>query len=568
MSSGEDRLAAALEQQLKPPWAIHRNVAWLEKRPGEEPQDGEADVVLAHPDLGVMVIEVKGGRIQRVGGQWESVDRNGRANTIKDPFAQVTRAMHRLKRVCGAMPAWPSHDVRFTRAVCFPDAAYDRSMTPDGPREIVIDHGDLADSGGHVQAIFDWWSRSGDASIDGGAPGAIGMKALHELLARDLEIASPLAAGVAADESRILTLSERQFAVLDMLAAQRRALILGVAGSGKTLIAAEKARRLAAQGFDVLFTCFNRPLAEFLAATVGRNERVTVSTFHRLSERLGQEAGLIGPSPEHDTAYFDRLADVLDRALKILTDVRYDAIVVDEGQDLDAEWWLPLLDLLRDRERGIVYVFGDANQDLYHAREPDELGVVMPEAIEPIYLTENRRSTRAIHDFALRFAAPMTDGVPASALGPEGRPVEVFTYPEGDGDACRRVLGTVLRRVVDAGRVAPSDVVVLTPRSPRSSWLMSADGSPIEAWPYRLMPEYGPEGSVLPPPTKGGEVRVATIHRYKGLESPVVVLCEIDGRIQEAELAALLYVGATRARAHLVIVAAESLAAFLGEPSG
>lgn len=67
----------------------------------------------------------------------------------------------------------------------------------------------------------------------------IGIKALHELLARDFEIASLLAAGVADDEARILTLSERQFAVLDMLAAQRRALILGVAGSGNTLIAAE-----------------------------------------------------------------------------------------------------------------------------------------------------------------------------------------------------------------------------------------------------------------------------------------------------------------------------------------
>lgn len=564
MSSGEDRLAAALEQALKPPWAMYRNVAWLEKRPGEEPQDGEADVVLAHPDLGVMVIEVKGGRVQRIGGRWDSIDRNGHAHPIKDPFAQVTRAMHRLKRVCQALPAWPSHDVRFTRAVAFPDAAYDRSMTPDGPREMVIDHDDMAHVGARAGAIFDWWSRSGDAAADGGAPGAIGMKALHELLARDLEIASPLAAGVAADESRILTLSERQFTVLDMLAAQRRALILGVAGSGKTLIAAEKARRLAAQGFDVLFTCFNRPLAEFLSARIGRNERVTVSTFHRLSERLGQEAGLIGPEPEHDSAYFDRLPDILDRSLKVLTGVRYDAIVVDEGQDIDAEWWLPLLDLLRDRERGIVYVFGDANQDLYHAREPDEMGVVMPESIDPIYLTENRRSTRAIHDFALRFAAPMTDGVPSSSLGPEGRRVEVFTYPEGDADACRRVLGTVLRRVVDAGRVAGSEVVVLTPRSPRSSWLMRADGQAVEAWPYRLMPEYGPEGSVLPPPTRGGEVRVATIHRYKGLESPVVVLAETDERVDEADLAPLLYVGATRARAHLVVLCSEALAGRIG----
>ena len=62
---------------------------------------------------------------------------------------------------------------------------------------------------------------------------------------------------------------------------------------------------------------------------------------------------------------------------------------------------------------------------------------------------------------------------------------------------------------------------------------------------------------LLPPPSKGNEVRVATIHRYKGLESPVVVLAEIDGRVGEEELASLLYVGATRARAHLVVVASD-----------
>jgi hypothetical protein len=564
MSSGEDRFASALEQALAPPWAVYRNVAWLETRPGDEPADGEADVVLAHPDLGVMVIEVKGGSVRRLNGRWESVDRSGHAHDIKNPFAQATGNMHRLRRVAHALPAWPAHDVRFTRAVAFPDAAYDRSMTPDGPREIVIDHDDLADAGARIGAIFDWWSRSGDASADGGAPGANGMAALHELLARDLEIASPLAAGVAADEAQIIRLSEHQFAILDMLWRERRAVILGVAGSGKTLIAAEKARRLAAQGFEVLFTCFNRPLAEFLAATIGRTERITVTTFHRLAERLGQEAGLISPDPARDTAYFDGLPDVLDRALQALPQVRYDAIVVDEGQDLDQEWWLPLLDLLRDPRQGVVYVFGDANQDLYHAREPAELGVVMPESPAIYYLTENRRSTRAIHDFALRFASPEPDAPPSVALGPDGRPPEIFTYADGDADACRKVLGTALRRIIDTGRVPAADVVVLTPRSNRSSWLMRTDGQPVEAWPYRLMPEYGPEGTVLPPPERGGEVRVATIHRYKGLEAPVVVLCELDSRVADADLASLLYVGASRARSHLVVVCADGLSDRIG----
>ncbi len=98
-SAGEDRLAAALEKALKPPWAIYRNVAWLEKRPGDEPADGEADLVLAHPDLGVMVIEVKGGRVQRIGGRWESVDGSGNGQPDQGPV----RAGHAARCTgCGA----------------------------------------------------------------------------------------------------------------------------------------------------------------------------------------------------------------------------------------------------------------------------------------------------------------------------------------------------------------------------------------------------------------------------------------------------------------------------------
>jgi hypothetical protein len=560
-SAGEDRLAAALEAQLKPPWRLYRNVAWLGKAPGKEPQDGEADVVIAHPDLGVMVIEVKGGGVRRTGpDRWESVDRSGAVHNIKDPFAQATRAMHGLRRTCEDVPGWPAASARFTRAIAFPDATYDpHPAAPDGPREIVIDRDDLANAAKRVRDIFDWWSASGDASTDGAPLTVAGMGALDALLARPMEIPSPLAAGIAADEE-LIALSAQQFGLLDSLTAQRRALILGVAGSGKTLLAAEKARRLAAQGFDVLLTCFNRPLAEHLAATIGRTKGVTVSTFHRLAESLGQEAGLIGPDPAHDTSYFDTLPEVLDRALGMLPEHRYDAIVVDEGQDLDSVWWLPLLDLLRDSERGIVYVFGDANQDLYHAREPAELGVVMPESPPTYYLNEDRRCTRSIHEFAARYAVPDAGAPPATSVGPRGRAVEVVMYPDGDEEACRKAVAKVLRGILDAGKVVASDVVVLTPRSPRSSWLMHPDGKPVEAWPYRFMPEYGPEGAVLPAPTRGGEVRVATVHRFKGLESPVVVLAEIDERISPEDVASLLYVGATRARSHLVVVASEPLA--------
>src|SRR5688500_15468576 len=121
MSTGEDRLASALEKALKAPWAVYRNVAWLERRRGDEPADGQAGVGVAHPDLGGMVVEVKGGRVGRIGGQGESVDGSGDRHKIKDPFAQVTREMHGLRRKCEELPAWPAQRVRFARAVCLPD---------------------------------------------------------------------------------------------------------------------------------------------------------------------------------------------------------------------------------------------------------------------------------------------------------------------------------------------------------------------------------------------------------------------------------------------------------------
>ena len=559
-SSAEDRLEAALREQLSEPYVVYRNVAWLTKADADDPRDGEADLVVAHPELGIMVIEVKGGGIRRIGGRWESQDRTGTAHRIKDPFAQATREMHSLRRLATARQDWPAHDVRFCRAVAFPDIRYGTALQPDGPPEIVIDADDLERLADRIGQIFDWWAAHPEEGRRGGAPTHIGMKALHALLGRDFEIPSPLQLQLAEDERQIIRLSQDQYDILDHLRAQRRALILGVAGSGKTLLAAEQTRRMAELNHRVLLTCFNRPLAEHLRGSIGTAEGVDVFTFHGLAEELATRAGVTLHMRHDDPTYFDvDLPQALADAAERLPEHRYDAIVVDEAQDIDAVWWLPLLDLLADREGGRLFVFGDANQDLYHA-DPEEIGVVMPDR-PPVYLLqENRRTTRAIHEWAHRWAGSRpieTDDGPIDfhprAVGPEGRPVQVLAYPDGDADACRRALGTTLRELMGpGGGVSPRDIVVLTPRSPRSSWLA---GQKVGS--YMLASEAGPEGAPMPPPTSAREIRLSTIHRFKGLESPVVILAELDSRVSAEQLPGLLYVGATRARTHLVVIGSD-----------
>lgn len=58
--------------------------------------------------------------------------------------------------------------------------------------------------------------------------------------------------------------TQQQYEVLDMIARNRRCLVDGAAGTGKTYVAVEAARRFAAEGQRVLLCCFNRHLGRWL----------------------------------------------------------------------------------------------------------------------------------------------------------------------------------------------------------------------------------------------------------------------------------------------------------------
>src|SRR5262245_20543040 len=78
-------------------WEVFHSVAWQAPRAGRE-GDGEADFVLLHPRHGLLVLEVKGGRINVDEGRWSSIDRYGTRHPIKDPFRQATASKHALLR--------------------------------------------------------------------------------------------------------------------------------------------------------------------------------------------------------------------------------------------------------------------------------------------------------------------------------------------------------------------------------------------------------------------------------------------------------------------------------------
>ena len=104
------------------------------------------------------------------------------------------------------------------------------------------------------------------------------------------------------------------------------------------------------------------------------------------------------------------------QAAEVRPDLRYDAIIVDEGQDF-RPWWWPALDSILEPGAGKqLYVFLDSNQKVYHEADalPGDVGLV------PIRLSYNLRNTRRIHETAGRYYS----GHPVEALGPQGVEVE------------------------------------------------------------------------------------------------------------------------------------------------
>jgi superfamily I DNA and RNA helicase len=148
-------------------------------------------------------------------------------------------------------------------------------------------------------------------------------------------------------DKEILEATRSQYKVLSLLHRQKRALISGPAGSGKTFLALEKARRIVEKHSSkrVLLVCFNIRLSRHLSKLTSGLPQVDVFYFHQLCLAFCRKAGIkLMPADKaksiEDYYLFD-LPEGFMKALDVVAE-RYDALIVDEGQDFDSTWWIPL----------------------------------------------------------------------------------------------------------------------------------------------------------------------------------------------------------------------------------
>lgn len=524
-----DRLRDQLED-----FTVFYHSPWYDENAAHGSRDGEADFVVAHPHWGFVVLEVKGGVISRdeTTRIWRSRNKQGSVFEIKNPVEQALVSKHVILRKL--LKAWKGKApfIRVKHGVVFPDSGRPRNsnaLGADMPLEIFAFAEDMDQLGAKVVKILMTEPELSETRY--GNLGEHGIEILHQLFDRGFELDVSLAALLAEDENKIIQLTEQQNAYLDLTRPQRRAIFTGGAGTGKTTLAIEKSKRLAQEGAEVLLLCFNNPLSAYLHSQVKDFANITASSFHRFCLSAIARAGIaFDHNEEGDRRYFDEvLPEMLLAALSADDDLRYDAVIVDEGQDFLESWWEPLLLTLKDLD-GIFFVFKDDNQRIYRGESQKMPGLEK----DPLHLSVNFRNTQSI----FRATEKYYEGGDIRPGGPEGKEIEWCpTKPGNEVKAIEKAIN----RLINIEGIPEHDIVVLCACAREKSAL--APGDSIGRYKTGQSEDFS-----------GKSIRFDSIHRFKGLESKVVILTDMDDAVASNEL---MYVGLSRARLLLIVVASE-----------
>ncbi len=557
----EKDVARALAETLGDDVQVFHSYPWLRPKRDENGKkrflvEGEADFIVIHPRFGILDIEVKGGAMDYSPDEktFYRLLPNGRRRRVTDPFEQGRRNIYALKDEIMEQPAFRSLTAApfvYGYAAIFPDCTYESGLPPGADEMIVWDERHLGSLGAVVESAFRAWSRR---PFNHPLPPEH-LRAIKAALLPHFKLVPSLSRAVQRDEAALVRLTDQQRLLINFIGQRSEALVEGVAGSGKTMVAIDAARKFAAEGLNTLFLCYNEPLAEDLRQRLGETPRLAIKHFHSWCRQCCTQREVVASGirfdvptrePERTTFWEETSASLLCKAIDILK-IRYDAVIVDEGQDFLFDWWFPINDVLHGQSSSKennkkLFIFFDPAQNLY------EREVTFPITERPYPLEVNCRNTRTIASFCRQVSkSPMS----SDRLVPLGEEPSIHVA-EG-ATSQRKTVCHILDGLTAPGGLETRQIAILTAPSVKDSFLNGQNRiekhnlvSTLEQW-------------------KAGEgILVESAKRFKGLEADAVILAEVSGLATKYFSASDLYVASSRAKHRLHIVCSnQALAALL-----
>lgn len=505
---------------------------------------GEADFLVLIPSVGIVVIEVKSHQEIRVKqGSWYF----GRENVPHEsPFKQGETAMYSIRNhLVGLNPVFSR--IPFLNVSWFTEIDFPKVGQMEYQDWQVLNITDLDDSAGSLltsmaAGIKHLGIKLGISNANGAALNNDVMLEAVQLLRPDFDFAMSEKIFRSERRKELLKFAEDQYIALDIAIDNDAAIIKGAAGTGKSVLAIELARRFQSQDLKVALFCFNRLLSDEISNQLEDTD-VFVSTIDSYALKLARAS-----NPHLPTNNLEAVKQINFSDLEVTEDEKFDLIIIDEAQDLLNKSFQPILNesVKNGLASGVWYAFGDLDaQKIYD--QTDSIQFVRNEIRKvPVFtLTRNCRNIIQIGHFAegLLQSKPKWNSFLRNEIHPD--PQLITIKPDED-------MTPIIDNVVDQCKTigfSLDDISFLTP---------------IEITdPQGIFNESKYAAKFVVGSRKPGKIAFSNISKFKGLESPCVVLLDLEQLSSSKNKDDLLYVALTRATDRLVILANKSAHNFM-----